>query len=193
MGDKPFSLKYGYGPERRGPEAQHTSLKYQECQYPVGQEFRTQDRSVVYWERVRIYPMNICESKRFQQTLTPTVMESYCSSWALAYVLTTVIESTPICEAKIENSGHKDLRDVKAGQVCLTLYQPLMWKFIKATQNNIPSASIFILRRIRQGTDLLNKLSLRREKQALELLIRKIVTMVIPEDICECLTNDLIS
>jgi hypothetical protein len=44
MGDQPFSLKYGYGPERRGPEAQHTSLKYQECQYPVGQEFRTQDR-----------------------------------------------------------------------------------------------------------------------------------------------------
>nr|CAH0101187.1 unnamed protein product [Daphnia galeata] len=69
---------------------------------------------IVYWERVRIYPMNICETKRFQQTLTPTVMESYCSSWALAYVLTTVIESTgtPICEAKIENSGHKDLRDV---------------------------------------------------------------------------------
>ena len=53
-------------------------------------------------------------------------MESYCSSWALAYVLTTVIESTPICETKIENSGQKDLRDVKAGQVCVALYQPLM-------------------------------------------------------------------
>nr|CAH0106921.1 unnamed protein product [Daphnia galeata] len=75
-----------------------------------------------------IYPMNICEAKRFQQRLTPTVTKSYCSSWALAYVLTTVIESTPICETKIENSGQKDLRDVKAGQVCvaLCLYQPLM-------------------------------------------------------------------
>ena len=54
-------------------------------------------------------------------------MKSYCSSWALAYVLTTVIESTPICETKIENSGQKDLRDVKAGQVCVALYQPLMY------------------------------------------------------------------
>jgi len=32
-------------------------------------------RSVVYWERVRIYPMNICQPKRFQQTLTPTGMQ----------------------------------------------------------------------------------------------------------------------
>jgi hypothetical protein len=29
----------------------------------------------VYWERVRIYPMNICQPKRFQQTLTPTGMQ----------------------------------------------------------------------------------------------------------------------
>ena len=42
-------------------------------------------------------------------------------------MLTTVIESTPICETKIENSGQKDLRDVKAGQVCVALYQPLMY------------------------------------------------------------------
>ena len=41
-------------------------------------------------------------------------------------MLTTVIESTPICETKIENSGQKDLRDVKADHVCVALYQPLM-------------------------------------------------------------------
>jgi interleukin-1 receptor-associated kinase 1 len=32
----------------------------------------------------------------------------------------------PYLRDQIENSGQTDLRDVKAGQVCVALYQPLM-------------------------------------------------------------------
>jgi hypothetical protein len=107
----------------------------------------------VYWKRVRIYPMNICESKRFHQRLTlltPTatgmqrsfelitkllirIFKSYFLPFQLwnrivraGHWPTCLRQEHPFLRDQIENSGQKDLRDVKAGQICVALYQPLM-------------------------------------------------------------------
>ena len=39
---------------------------------------------------------------------------------------TCLRQEHPFLRDQIENSGQKDLRDVKAGQICVALYQPLM-------------------------------------------------------------------
>ena len=57
---------------------------------------------------------------------TFSVLESYCSSWALELRANDIHREHPYLRDQIENSGQKDLRDVKAGQVCVALYQPLM-------------------------------------------------------------------
>ena len=57
---------------------------------------------------------------------TFSVLESYCSSWALDLRANDIHREHPYLRDQIENSGQKDLRDVKAGQVFVASYQPLM-------------------------------------------------------------------
>ena len=98
-----------------------------------------------------IYPMNICEAKRFQQRLTPTGKQRsfeliiklslfgyfnrifYLFSFGIVlFELGTGLRAYdshrehPYLRDQIENSGQKDLRDVKADQVFVASYQPLM-------------------------------------------------------------------
>jgi hypothetical protein len=63
-----------FGLAREGSQTQYTHIKVRLLIVPL-LKIVWFLRSVVYWERVRIYPMNICEAKRFQQRLTPTGMK----------------------------------------------------------------------------------------------------------------------